>query len=42
MDKPLINLVKRKYGWGAWIRTKTGRVRVCSATVTPRPNGSFD
>ena len=26
-------------GWGTWIRTKTNRVRVCCATVTPFPNG---
>src|SRR5579872_2319184 len=25
-------------GWGTWIRTKTNRVRVCCATVTPFPN----
>src|SRR5688572_26381582 len=24
-------------GWGTWIRTKTNRVRVCCATVTPFP-----
>src|SRR5215467_10292638 len=26
-------------GWGTWIRTKTNRVRVCCATVTPFPKG---
>ena len=26
------------FGWGTWIRTKTNRVRVCCATVTPFPN----
>ncbi len=26
-------------GWGTWIRTKTNRVRVCCATVTPFPTG---
>src|SRR5437879_11970871 len=25
-------------GWGTWIRTKTNRVRVCCATVTPFPH----
>ena len=29
----------RGSGWGTWIRTKTNRVRVCCATVTPFPNG---
>ena len=29
----------RRAGWGTWIRTKTNRVRVCCATVTPFPNG---
>jgi hypothetical protein len=29
----------REGGWGTWIRTKTNRVRVCCATVTPFPNG---
>jgi hypothetical protein len=28
----------RAAGWGTWIRTKTNRVRVCCATVTPFPN----
>jgi hypothetical protein len=30
---------KWRGGWGTWIRTKTNRVRVCCATVTPFPNG---
>jgi hypothetical protein len=29
-------------GWGTWIRTKTNRVRVCCATVTPFPNEALD
>ena len=29
----------RGTGWGTWIRTKTNRVRVCCATVTPFPTG---
>lgn len=32
-----VEKMEQRCGWGAWIRTKTGRVRVCSATVTPRP-----
>jgi hypothetical protein len=28
---------KSAAGWGTWIRTKTNRVRVCCATVTPFP-----
>src|SRR5262249_29529931 len=30
--------IRRPAGWGTWIRTKTNRVRVCCATVTPFPN----
>ena len=29
-------------GWGTWIRTKTNRVRVCCATVTPFPTEASD
>jgi hypothetical protein len=29
-------------GWGTWIRTKTNRVRVCCATVTPFPTEALD
>ncbi len=29
-------------GWGTWIRTKTNRVRVCCATVTPFPTEDAD
>jgi hypothetical protein len=31
-------VAQKKLGWGTWIRTKTNRVRVCCATVTPFPN----
>ena len=33
------DLLHDEAGWGTWIRTKTNRVRVCCATVTPFPNG---
>ena len=31
-----------RLGWGTWIRTKTNRVRVCCATVTPFPTEALD
>src|SRR5581483_144518 len=33
------NIGSHQTGWGTWIRTKTNRVRVCCATVTPFPKG---
>ncbi len=32
-----VDAPQERIGWGTWIRTKTNRVRVCCATVTPFP-----
>ena len=41
-DRYPIGLRITVFGWGTWIRTKTNRVRVCCATVTPFPNQAID
>jgi hypothetical protein len=40
VDQMFAHITER--GWGTWIRTKTNRVRVCCATVTPFPTEAAD